>query len=176
MTGQTLTQLHQSSSALALPGTWKLGAGQAITLQPAQGGAVRVAHGQLWATYDGPHGGSLNDQGDLVVGTGEQLWVKAGQRIVIQAWDRKAPAYFSWDPAVTPSMVRTVNLASVLQPLADLRLALAFGVGAFGRLAGGVARLAWDVVAVRSRETLVACADCAATAHSKARRAHGAMS
>ena len=177
MTGQTFTQLHQSSSSpLALPGTWKLGAGQAITLQPARDGAVRVAHGQLWATYDGPHGGPLNDQGDRVVGTGEQLWVKAGQRIVIEAWGRKAPTYFSWDPAVAPVVVRSASRAAVLQPLADLRLALAFGAGAFGRLAAGVARLAWDVVAVRSRDTLAACADCAATAHSKATRAHGAMS
>lgn len=167
MAYQTLAQMHQSSSAGQLPGTWKLGAGRAITLQPAEHGVLRVAHGRIWATFDGPHHGPQNDQGDHVVGVGERVWVRAGQRIVIQAWDREQPAYFSWDPATAPVAVRTVSLAGVLQPLADLRLALAFGAGAVARLAAGVARLAWDVVAVRER---------AATAQASACRAQGAMS
>lgn len=167
MAYQTLAQMHQSSSAGQLPGTWKLGAGRAITLQPAEQGVLRVAHGRIWATFDGPHHGPRNDQGDHVVGVGERLWVRAGQRIVIQAWDREQPAYFSWDPATAPVAARSVSLAGVLQPLADLRLALAFGAGAAARLAAGVARLAWDVVAVRER---------ALTAQARACRAQGAMS
>lgn len=175
MASQTLTQMHQSA-APALPGTWKLGAGRAITLQPTQDGAVRVAHGRIWGTYDGPHGGPLNDLGDHVIGAGEQLWVRAGQRIVIQAWDRGAPAYFSWDPVAAPAAQPVLTLAAVLQPLADLRLALVFGAGAAARLATGLLRFGWEAVAVRSRETLAACADCALSAQSKAPRAHGAMS
>lgn len=167
MAYQTLAQMHQSSSAGQLPGTWKLGAGRAITLHPAEQGVLRVAHGRIWATFDGPHHGPRNDQGDHVVGVGERLWVRAGQRIVIQAWDREQPAYFSWDPATAPVAARSVSLAGVLQPLADLRLALAFGAGAAARLAAGVARLAWDVVAVRER---------ALTAQARACRAQGAMS
>jgi hypothetical protein len=172
MAAQTLTQMHQSTSAGQLPGTWKLGAGRAITLQPAESGVLRIAHGRVWATFDGPHQGALNDRGDHVVGVGERLWVRAGQRVVIQAWDKAQPAYFSWDPVAAPVVVPTVSLAGVLQPLADLRLALAFGAGAAARLAAGVARLAWDVVAVR-RGTL---ADCALSAQSRACRAQGAMS
>lgn len=162
---QTLAQMHQSTSAPQLPGTWKLGAGQAITLQPTEHGTLKVAHGRVWATFDGPHQGALNDLGDHVIGVGERLWVRAGQRIVIQAWDRRQPAYFSWDPAAAPAAVRGVSLAGVLQPLADLRLALAFGAGAAARLATGLARLAWEVVAVR-----------AFSAQSRACSAHGAMS
>jgi hypothetical protein len=176
MTTRTLTQMHQSSASPALPGTWKLGAGQAITLRPAQDGVLRVAHGGLWATYDGPHSGPRDDLGDHVVGAGGRLWVRAGQRIVIEAWDRKQPAYFSWDPVAVTVVTPAASLASVLQPLADLRLALTFGAGAAGRLAAGLVRLAWDVVAVRSRETLDACADCARSARPRAPRVHGAMS
>jgi len=172
MASQTLTQMHQSA-APSLPGTWKLGAGRAITLQPAQDGSVRMAHGRIWATYDGPHGGPLNDLGDHVIGAGEQLWVRAGQRIVIQAWDRGAPAYFSWDPVAPAAVQPALTLAAVLQPLADLRLALVFGAGAAARLAAGLLRFGWEALAVRSRDTL---ADCTLSAQSKASRAHCAMS
>ncbi len=171
MAHPTLAPMHQSA-APALPGTWKLAAGRAITLEPREAGVLRVAHGRLWATYDGPHRGALNDQGDRIVGVGERLSLRAGQRLVVEAWSDRAPAYFSWDPlpaAVTASAPRA---ARVLQPLGDLRLALVFGAGAAGRLFVGVAGLAWDVLAGRERARL---ADCAFNAQAKACRAHGAM-
>jgi hypothetical protein len=169
MTGSTLRQI--SIAAPALPGTWKLGAGKAITLRPHEEGALRVAHGCLWATFDGPHDGPANDAGDHVVGTGHSMRLRANQRLVIQAWDARRPAYFSWEPASEAVRLRRVSLAGVLQPLADLRAALGLAAGAVARLAGGLARLAWDVAAPRGR-----LADCALNAHSKACRAHGAMS
>ena len=171
MASQTLTQMQQSSSAPALPGTWKLAAGRAITLEPREAGTLKVAHGQLWATYDGPHSGPLNDLGDHVVGVGEQLRLRRGQRMVIEAANGGYPAYFSWDPL--PQPVAAPRMARVVQPLADLRLALALGAGAAGRLVAGLAGLAWDLAAGRGRETL---ADCALNAQSNACRAHGAMS
>jgi hypothetical protein len=73
MTAQTLAQMHQSPRAAALPGTWKLAPGRAITLQPASSGVLRVAHGSLWVTFDGPHRGPLNDLGDHVVEVGESV-------------------------------------------------------------------------------------------------------
>jgi hypothetical protein len=173
MASQTLSQTQQSSSSLALPGTWKLAAGRAITFQPREAGILRVAHGQMWATFDGPHGGPLNDLGDHVIGTGGELRVRAGQRLVVEAWDAKAPAYFSWDPLPARVRVTAPRLAQVLQPLSDLRLALALGAGAVARLAAGLAGLAWDLVARRGREGL---ADCAFNADARACRAHGAMS
>ena len=153
MLPQTHPLMHQSSSAPTLPGTWKLGAGRAITLQPTEAGFVRIAHGQVWATYDGPHHGALNEMGDHVIGAGDRLWLRSGQRLVIQAWDRQAPAYFSWDPAPAVARVPALRLAGVLQPLADLRLAVAIGTRAVARLASGLAHLAWDVVAPRQRHT-----------------------
>ena len=171
MASQTLTQTHQSLSAPALPGTWKLAAGRAITLQPSEAGILRVAHGQMWATFDGPHHGPRNDLGDHVIATGGQLRLRAGQRLVVEAWDGQAPAYFSWDPLPAPVRVGALRLAQVVQPLSDLRLALALGAGAVGRLVAGLAGLAWDLVAGRSREGL---ADCAFGADARACRAHGA--
>jgi hypothetical protein len=166
---QTLIQTHQSLSASALPGTWKLAAGRAITLRPSEAGVLRVAHGQMWATYDGPHQGSLNDLGDHVIGTGGQLRVRAGQRLVVEAWGGHSPAYFSWDPLPAPVRAGALRLARVVQPLADLRLALAFGGGAAGRLVAGLAGLAWDLVAGRGRDGL---ADRAFNGDARACRAH----
>lgn len=170
MASQTLSQPQQSLSS-ALPGTWKLAAGRAITLQPRESGVLRVAHGQMWATFEGPHGGPPNDQGDHVIGAGGQLRVQPGQRVVVEAWNAKSPAYFSWDPLPAPVRAAAPQLAQVLQPLADLRLALVLGVGAVGRLLAGLAGLAWDVAVPRSRQ------GCGGAFTNKAQPcgAHGAM-
>jgi hypothetical protein len=140
MTSHSLTQTQESS--LRLPGTWKLGAGRAITLRPAEAGTVRVAHGRVWATYDGPHGRGPDDSGDRVVGSGGALRVQAGQRIVMEAWGAEDAAYFSWEPAPAPQPAEAVRITAVTQPAADLRLAMVFGLGAFARLVAGLARLA----------------------------------
>jgi hypothetical protein len=170
MPAQTLSQLQESSPP-ALPGTWKLGAGRAITLRPKEDGVLRIAHGRLWATFDGPHGGPPNDQGDEILGVGDQLRLRAGQRLVVEAWDARAPAYFSWDPVPQAVASASLSFAPVLQPLADLRLAAVFGAGAAARLLAGLAALALGAVSGRASR-----ADCAFNAQSRACRAHGAMS
>jgi hypothetical protein len=170
MAAQTLTQMQQSPAAL--PGTWKLAAGRAITLQPREAGLVRVAHGQLWATYDGPHIGALNDSGDHVLGAGAQLRVAAGQRLVVEAWNGEAPAYFSWDPLVQRAAVPRPRLEAVVQPLSDLRLALVFGGRAAVRLVAALAALGWGLVAGRRGDFV----DCAFNADARACRAQGAIS
>ena len=152
MTSQTLTQLQQSTAAPALPGTWKLGAGRAITFQPREDGVLRVAHGQVWATFDGPHCGALNDLGDHFVGAGGKLRLRAGQRLVIEPWKTQAGAYFSWDPLPLPARATAPRVAAVVQPLADLRLALALGAGATARLVKGLAGFAWELLSGRATE------------------------
>jgi len=173
MAPQSLTQMQQSPVAPAFAGTWRLAPGRAITLRPREPGTVRVAHGRLWVTFDGPHAGPRNDLGDHVLGVGEQVRLASGQRLVVQAWDARTPAYFSWDPLPAAAGESTRLAAAVVQPLADLRLAVVFGAGAVRRLAVGLAVLAWDALGGRSRATL---ADCAFNAQSRACRAHGAMS
>jgi hypothetical protein len=154
MTPQMLTQTQQSSIAPALPGTWKLAAGRAITLRPRKDGVLRVAHGRLWVTFDGPHAGPRNDLGDHFIGVNEQLRLRAGQRLVAEAWNDGAPAYFSWDPLLAHR--EAPRLAAVAQPLADLRLAWSLGAGAVARLVTGLAGVAWRAVAGR-RDPLAEC-------------------
>lgn len=139
MTSLTLTQSQQSS--LRLPGTWRLEPARAVTLRPREDGVLRIAHGGVWVTFDGPHAGPLNDLGDRVLGAGEQLRVRAGRRVVLEPVDRAAPAYFSWDFAPAPEPVREPQLA-VAQSWSDLQLAVVLGVRAGGRLVAAVIGLA----------------------------------
>jgi hypothetical protein len=152
MAPQTFSQTQQSLSA-ALPGTWKLAGGRAITLRPREAGILRVAHGQIWATFDGPHGGPPTDLGDHVIGVGGELKVRAGQRLVVETWSATTPACFSWDPLPLPVLAAAPRLAPVLQPLADLRMALVFGAGAVGRLVAGVASVAWELASGAGRKS-----------------------
>lgn len=169
---QMLNQTQQSQAS-SLPGTWKLGARRAITLRPREDGILRIAHGSVWATLDGPHQGPRNDLGDRIVGAGGQLRLRAGQRIVVESWDAAAPAYFTWDPVPAPVVALARRTAGVVQPLADLRLALVLGVGAAGRLVVALGGLVLEALGPRGRDGL---ADCAFNAQSRACRAHGAMS
>ena len=124
------------AAAPAMPGNWKLAKGRALTLQPRTHGILRIAHGRVWATVDGPHGVTPFDSGDHILEVGRSMWVRRGQRVVIEAWD--ATSYFSWDPVFEPVKVRAprrrVDFAVALQPLADLRTAMVLAADALRRL------------------------------------------
>jgi Protein of unknown function (DUF2917) len=162
MASQTLTHSHQSTATLA--GAWKLAGGRAMTLQPREPGVLRVARGGLWATVEGPHPGPLNDQGDRFLQAGEQLQLRRGQRVVIEAWTRLGPAYFSWDALAQP-VARRVRVADLAQPVEDLRLAGVLGVRAAGRLVAALVGLGWSSLGRDGRPSL---AECAFKAHSSA--------
>ncbi|MCG2591359.1 DUF2917 domain-containing protein [Ramlibacter sp. XY19] len=134
------------AAAPALPGTWKLAKGRALTLQPRTNGILRIAHGRVWATVDGPHGVTPTDSGDHILELGRSMWVRPGQRVVIEAWNATGPSYFSWDPVFEPIKVkaprRRVDFAAALLPLADLRTALVLAGDALRRLVMVLARQA----------------------------------
>jgi hypothetical protein len=146
MTARAIDQLLQSAPATALPGTWKLARGRAVTLRPTTDGILRIAHGRVWATVDGPHGRTPTDAGDHVLEVGRSMYLRAGQRVVIEAWNRSGASYFAWDPVFAPAVAARPRpgVAALVQPLADLRMAVRLAVRALGRLAGGLAHLAWD--------------------------------
>jgi len=160
-----MTAAHslQAAPATALPGTWKLARGRAITLQPTTPGILRIAHGRVWATVDGPHGRTPWDSGDHVLEVGRSMWVRPGQRVVIESWHGAHAAYFSWDPVTVP--VRSAqavaaaqgDLQRVRQPLADLRRAAGLAIRASGQLAAGIAMLAWHRVVPRPDSGAAAC-------------------
>ena len=148
MRAPNVTRFLDSAPATALPGTWKLARGRAVTLRPTSDGVVRIAHGRVWATVDGPHGGTPDDAGDHILQVGRSMFVRAGQRVVLEAWNASGASYFAWDPvpdAVTVAR-RRVDLSVVLQPLSDLRVAASLAVRAMGQLAGGFVRLGWALV------------------------------
>ena len=147
-----VTALTPRCAEPALPGTWKLVAGRAITLEPRDPGVLKVAHGRLWLTLEGPHHGRLNESGDHILAVGEELRLQPGQRVVLEAWNAGNAAYFSWDPVPAEQAVRRTRRADLLQPLADLRLAFVFGGHAVARLASGLALIAWQSV-FGARET-----------------------
>ena len=144
MTAASATSLLSAAATPALPGTWKLAKGRAITLQPRTNGILRIAHGRVWATVDGPHGATPTDSGDHILEVGRSMWVRPGQRVVIEAWNAGGSSYFSWDPVFQPVAVRSprrrIDLAVAMQPLADLRTALVLAGDAVRRLVVVLAR------------------------------------
>jgi hypothetical protein len=157
MTARSAASVLDSAPATALPGTWKLARGRAITLRPRTDGILRVAHGQVWATVDGPHGGTPTDAGDHVLQVGRSMFLRAGQRVVIEAWNASGASYFAWDPVFAPATAPRprLNPGILLQPLADLRLALGLAIHALGQLGVGLGRLAWELVRGGSRDAPV---------------------
>jgi hypothetical protein len=129
---------HSQQSTVRLPGTWKLEQGRAATLRPREDGLLRIAHGRVWITFDGPHAGPANDLGDRILGAGEHVRVRAGRRLVIESCDARLPAYFSWDfsPEVQPVAAQAVE-----QSWCDLRLATALGLRSAWRLARALVAL-----------------------------------
>lgn len=110
-------KLHQSQSAPTLSICGKLLPGQAFSWLPRESGVFSVAQGGAWLTFDGPHSGHGNESGDHVLYAGQQLAVRAGQRLVFETWGAEA-VHFEWTPT-RPAR----NWLAVLQPLLGLGLA-----------------------------------------------------
>lgn len=124
------------------PGAWKLASTRALTLAPRQDGLLRVARGQLWATFDGPHPPLGVRSGDLVVAEGETLFVARGERLVIEPARRGEDAFFWWDPLPQARAVPLERWRAVVAPWRELRGALAATGAASGRLATALAAAA----------------------------------
>ena len=175
MNSQNTLPMEPSAVSAALPCSWRLDAGRAVTMRPHEAGVLSVAHGQIWATLQGPHRGRGNELGDHFLLPGESLTLRAGQRVVLEAWDAasQAPAWFKWDPqaAAARPAARGWRVA-VAQPLGDLRRALGRAAGAAARLAMGFAGFTLDLVAARTSPER---AERALSADSSASRAQGVM-
>ena len=161
------------SSTHGPSGSWKLAGGCAVTLRDDRAAVLRITHGSVWATVDGPHAGPANNQGDLFLKEGERLRLRPGQRVVIEPWRSSTPCassvsesvYFSWDPApqATPlprNAGASVNAGApagsrmqvaLVYPLRDFGLALKMAGQALGRLVWGIAGLSEFLTAGRGR-------------------------
>jgi hypothetical protein len=84
--------------------------------------------------------------------------VRAGERVVIEAWMPAGASYFAWDPvfetATAAAPRRRVNFSAVRQPLADLRLASAMLLRALGGLGTGLVQVACQALHGRGADRL----------------------
>ena len=120
---QTHTPAALARPAAGTAGTWLLPPRQAMTLQPAHDGVLRVARGELWATFDGPHPGPANGRGDRFLQAGDSLELRSGERLVIEPTQTATAARFTWD--ALPSLhgsdgVRHVAVRLMLIALASI--------------------------------------------------------
>lgn len=83
---------------------WTLAPGRAASLVPPQDAALRVRQGQVWITFDGPHSGHGNESGDHFLQPGEELCVRAGQRVVLEPFGRSGatPVRLEWVAPAAP--------------------------------------------------------------------------
>jgi hypothetical protein len=96
-------QLVSQPLGIGLPGSWTLPSARAVTLGAATDGFLQVAHGTVWATFDGPHPqGAANDWGDLVLRCGTRIHLMAGQQVVLERYQHASneAVGFSWEPDV----------------------------------------------------------------------------
>ncbi len=85
-----------------------LSVSEALTLCPRELGMLRVTQGRIWATIDLDGSSSVADAGDHFVVPGQDLRLRAGQRVVLEAWPMKGqgPVQWQWLPVAIPSANR----------------------------------------------------------------------
>jgi hypothetical protein len=101
MNAPRLLKLSTRGATGPADAVWSLPHGQATSLRPRQNATLQVTEGHLWVTFDGPHSGHGNESGDYFLSKGEQLLVRAGQRLVVEPLGQPgAPAArLQWAPA-----------------------------------------------------------------------------
>lgn len=91
------------SGLSGLSGNWTLEAGRAITLRVVQPGALRIAQGRLWVTFDDAGLDSRVHAGDYFLSAGDSLQLATGQTLVMESFAAgvASAAHFLWTPAAS---------------------------------------------------------------------------
>lgn len=132
MSSMRVLQLPASPTAIGLPGCWTLPRDRAITLDAREPGYLRLAHGAVWATLDGPHAqGQANEWGDVVLRCGAHIRLGPGQQVVLESYPDAAneDACFSWVPEVSEQASAWTVRAAIWRRLTGLGASLADGLG-----------------------------------------------
>lgn len=142
MTTQSLQDLQTSLDAQTVGtiGTpMRLAKGRAVTLRPRVAGILRVPNGRAWATLDVVHGSPLDDAGDHFVAPGHDLHLRAGQRVVLEAWPRSGADSITlfYEPDACPQLSSQWQ-AAVVEPLRELGHGLALCGYALAQLVRGL--------------------------------------
>ena len=133
-------------------GYWPLAPNHALSLYPEQASVLHIAQGRVWVTVG--EGVQPRDAGygDCFLEAGDELQVRAGQRVVFESLDGVNPVYFNF--SVSNTTLAGVNSnsgatylgvqkeaqmqGSIAQPWHDLRQALGLTFSALARLAVGL--------------------------------------
>ncbi len=120
MVSTSSLKLQQSPASGSPAAYWNLVPARACTLRPQEAGVLRVAHGQVWATLDGPHAGPANDWGDVVLRSGQQITLLPGQQLVVEPLGDAVnePAFISWEPRPMAPAAASVDDVPWSDPLA----------------------------------------------------------
>jgi Protein of unknown function (DUF2917) len=95
----TMQAAHQAPSLVR-----SLSVSEALTLCPREPGVLRVTQGRIWATIDLDRSRTFADAGDHFVVPGQDLYLRAGQRVVLEAWPVQGQTSIQWQwlPVATP--------------------------------------------------------------------------
>ena len=139
------------SSSPALQ-SWKLPHGHAVTLKPRTAGVLQVVSGRAWATLDVARHTPLSDAGDHFVALGHDLPLRAGQRVVVEAWPYHGQdsIRLQWVP-LPESGAASRWQATVVEPARDIGYGLALVARSMLRLLAGLAGFGDYLVAGRGR-------------------------
>ena len=139
------------SSSPALQ-SWKLPHGHAVTLKPRTAGVLQVVSGRAWATLDVARHTPLADAGDHFVALGHDLPLRAGQRVVVEAWPYHGQdsVRLQWVP-LPESGAASRWQATVVEPARDIGDGLALVARSMLRLLAGLAGFGDYLVAGRGR-------------------------
>ncbi|MDZ7937318.1 MAG: DUF2917 domain-containing protein [Rhodoferax sp.] len=145
-----LSDLSPDQAVIVAP--LALGKGQTIAWRAPAAGVLRVTSGRLWVTLDVVPRSPLHDMGDHMVVLGHDLRLRAGQRVVIEAWPHagESQTRLQW-VAESPTRMALCWQTGVAEPVRDLVQGLGLAVRASGRLLTGLMGYAGLFAAGRGR-------------------------
>jgi hypothetical protein len=145
-----LSDLSSVLAATAAP--MALGKGKVIAWRAPGAGVLRVSSGRLWVTLDVVPRSPLYDMGDHMVVPGHDLRLRAGQRVVVEAWPHAGESLtrLQW-VAAPPSRLAQCWQTGVAEPVRDLVQGLGQSARASGRLLSGLLGYAGLFAAGRGR-------------------------
>lgn len=76
---------------------------KALSFKPSTCHVLKVVQGRAWVTLEGECG---QDNPDIFLQDGEEIWVAAGQHLVLEAWSRHPgePLWVQWQIAYDGSV------------------------------------------------------------------------
>jgi hypothetical protein len=133
--------LQNNKNKLTPAFAWTMEKGSAQIFSPRTDGVLRVSSGSAWVTLNAspyspqPRGYPEIDPGDIHVGSGADLPLRRGQKVVIESWPANSEPFtrLVWEPAAVSASANHWQ-GAVVQPARELGQGLIQVVRALRRL------------------------------------------